>query len=96
MADGYSLQPLGDGWFRVSGVRINPRTGRYITAKKRESDDTTALLRCPICLDAYDDDMTECYQKPNGPDDSLNGWCATARLNWDECAPVTERTRADE
>lgn len=33
---GYSLQDLGDGRYRVSGVRISPTTGRYITRKELE------------------------------------------------------------
>lgn len=31
MANGYSLQSLGNGAYRVSGVRVNPTTGRYVT-----------------------------------------------------------------
>lgn len=33
---GYSLQDLGGGVFRVSGIRISPTTGRYITRKEVE------------------------------------------------------------
>ncbi len=33
MPDGYSLQDLGDGYYRVSGIRIDPTTGRYITER---------------------------------------------------------------
>ena len=33
---GYSLQPLGGGAFRVSGVMVSPTTGRYITGPERE------------------------------------------------------------
>jgi hypothetical protein len=54
--------------------------------RMRDHVPSLSPIQCPVCLEAYGDDMTECYQKPNGPDDSLNGWCATARLNWDECA----------
>lgn len=31
MAKGYSLQSLGNGAYRVSGVRVNPTTGKYVT-----------------------------------------------------------------
>lgn len=31
MANGYSLQSLGNGAYRVSGVRVNPTTGKYVT-----------------------------------------------------------------
>lgn len=33
---GYSLQDLGDGQYRVSGVRVSPTTGRYITEKEQQ------------------------------------------------------------
>lgn len=31
---GYSFQDLGDGSYRVSGVRISPTTGKYITGPR--------------------------------------------------------------
>jgi len=32
----YSLQDLGGGRYRVSGIRISPTTGRYVTQKEEE------------------------------------------------------------
>lgn len=37
MANGYSLQSLGNGAYRVSGVRVNPTTGKYVTRSSATS-----------------------------------------------------------
>jgi hypothetical protein len=38
MANGYSLQSLGNGAYRVSGIRVNPTTGKYVTRSSAGSE----------------------------------------------------------
>lgn len=48
MAKGYSLQSLGNGAYRVSGVRVDPTTGKYVT---RSSAGRTQAKSVPTAND---------------------------------------------
>lgn len=82
--DGYSLQPLGDGWFRVSGVRVNPTNGRYITSKDRNrmtdyKNDGMHAGRAEALRKVLDDPETWKWSE----EDLFNeGWDACVRANF--------------
>lgn len=80
---GYSLQDLGDGYFRVSGVRVNPLTGRYITkgttVNQPNSSDGLHEARAASLREVLDDPATFNWSE----EDMFNaGWDACVRANF--------------
>lgn len=69
MTDGYSLQDLGDGQYRVSGVRVNPSTGKYVTRKEPEP----WYVRAGLATDWY-----ALYQEASAAADKMEAAIETA------------------